>query len=219
MNYPRTVTAAFIWLVAACCAAADPQVSLSVPNPMPSPSLSLLSLSDVEAVLVLTGDGGEKREVRIHLKEGRVVVGIGMSGPGPFVPPDPPDPDTPDPPEVPDGHMGLTRNTYDWVRETVDLGKDPDRDRHAKRMAENYVSVAAGLKTIPPKWPDMVRAGAELTRLNREVLPEGPVRDAWQVFAGRISPRLHEEAAPFSRAELAKRYEAVAAGLQAVAGG
>ena len=200
------------------------EVVVGVPDGAPV-SITLGIGSDVKSLELLHFDGqrleliarsglGAGRVVRMTVGDGTVslvVMGHGENGPTPPGPVIPPEVD----PVVPQGHLGFTRAVYQWAMETVDPEADSDCVRHAHQQAANYAKIAAGLVSVPPAWSTVSDAFAILRADNQKVLPEGPIRDAWAVFAGRLSAKI-ETLWPFSMGEASEILKAIGAGLEAV---
>jgi hypothetical protein len=167
---------------------------------------------DLGAQMVIRGPRGA-RSCSLEIIDGKLVLVVGAVGEE--IPEDPDDPDIDPNGQVPEGHLGLTKQTYGWVTDLVDLSKDPDRRKHAQAQAENYATVAAGFLSVPPKWDSIDLAFEALRAANRDILPQGPIRDAWGAFSLRMSERI-EALWPFDESEAAKILSAIAKGLQLV---
>ena len=186
---------------------------LSIRGGVAVESFELVQFNDQQVDLIARSGSGAGRTVRLTVRDGRLsVLILGATD----VEPDPPGPVDPvNPPGVPDGHLGFTKAVYEWVTETVDPAADPDKVEHAHQQAANYVSVAAGLVSVPPAWSSVADAFAVLKQKNQDVLGDGPVYDAWAVAGARIGNKI-EELWPFSMAEGAAILQAIADGLKAV---
>ncbi len=189
-------------------------VSVSIDVGFDVEGLELISFDGQRLELIARSGLGAGRSVILTVGDGTVslvVMGHGENGPtppGPVIPPEDP--------VIPEGKWGFTRAAYDWFQ-TVDPEGDPDRVTHAHEMVANYVDVAAGLVSTPPRWSSVNDAFAILRSRNQEIVPPiGPVYDAWAVFIGRMSNKMDGDHWPFSFAEASAVLKAIGAGLEAV---
>lgn len=181
-------------------------VSISVDVGFDVEGLELISFDGQRLELIARSGSGTGRSVMMTVGDGTVSLVIGENGPtqpGPVIPP-----------VIPDGHLGFTKAVHDWFQ-TVNPEADSDRVTHAHQQAANYAKIAAGLVSVPPAWSTVGDAFAILRADNQKVLPEGPIRDAWAVFAGRLSAKI-ETLWPFSMGEASEILQAIGAGLEAV---